>query len=184
MSADTQTTPAEAGRSKGNGPGSALIVHPGTGEVFDEHTLESEPPENIADLLLALREHIGAVRRAETLVAQELERRLATRKRSKWVVGDFEVERAYRNSRVWDGAALEQTLTELLDDGVVDVGEVADVLEHTIVVHGKEANSLQRRLIGDAERAVADCWHWDRKPGGVSVVRSIPLVAESAEHTD
>lgn len=177
-----QPPPAQAGRSEGRAPGAALIMHPATGELFADETLHHEPPENIADLLLALREHIAAVKRAEQVVAAELERRLAERKRTKWVLGDFEVERGYRNSRQWDGASLEAALQELVDEGVVEPREVADVVEHTIVVHGREALSLQRRLLGDAAERIDECWHWERKPGAVSVVRSLPLVAD--EHTD
>jgi hypothetical protein len=183
MSADTRAPGPQAGRpdlqrsQEQESSSVALIVHPATGEVFDEQALEREPPENVADLLHALREHMALVRRAEQLVTAELERRLATRKRSKWVVGDYEVERATRNARQWDGKQLEQVLGELVEQGIVSASEVADVVEHVVKVHGSQANRLQAQLIGEAEQAVADCWHWERKPGGVSVVRSIPLVA-------
>jgi hypothetical protein len=183
MNADTQTPGPQPGRTQATrseareSSSVAMIVHPATGEVFDELTLEREPPENVADLLLALREHMALVRRAEGLVTAELERRLATRKRSKWVVGDYEVARATRNARQWDGQQLEQVLGELVEQGIVSASEVADVVEHTVKVHGSQANRLQAQLIGDAQRAVDDCWHWERKPGGVSVTRSIELVA-------
>jgi len=154
-------------------------MHPATGEVFDSEALTREPPENLADLLLALRERQGEIRRAESAVQGELARRLALRQRRKWVVGEYEIEQATRNSRVWDGDQLYDVLVDLVNDGVITAVEAADAVERKTVVRSREAIALQNRLVGDAADRVDDCWTWERKPSGaLSVVRSLPLVSD------
>jgi hypothetical protein len=185
MSPELRPSVAEGGRGQGNAPGAPtsveLVVHPGTGEVFDETTIEHEPPENLAELVLALREHQSQVRKWEALVVHELERRLAQRPRSKWLVGDFEIEQGSRNSRAWDGDELARVLDELVDEGVATAQELVGIVERKTVVHGREALRLQQQLRGDAHERVAECWHWERKAAGLTVTRSLPLVAEGDE---
>src|SRR5262245_65871013 len=100
MNTNTPGTSAEPGRRSENAPGT-LILHPATGELLDASALEREPPENLADLLAALRDEQAKIKRAEQAVAAELEQRLTMRKRTKWLVGDYEIERSYRNARKW-----------------------------------------------------------------------------------
>jgi hypothetical protein len=182
MSADTHATPAEGGRGQGNAPhapqSAELVVHPLTGELFTEQLLHQEPPESLADLLLALREHQSQVRKAEALVSAELERRLALRDRRKWLVGEFEVEQGSRNSRVWDGDMLAAVLDELVAEGVATASELVGIVERKTLVHGREALRLQEQLRGDAHERITECWHWERKRSGLTVTRSLPLVAD------
>lgn len=181
MNTNASEMSAESPRTQGNASGE-LVMHPATGEVFDVGLLSEEPPEILADLLLALREHQGKIRQAEKLVNDALSQYMAIRKRRKWVVGEYEIEQGTRNSRVWDGDELDATLVRLVDEGVVTPQEVADVVEHVTKVHGREALSLMSRLRGDAAAAIEDCFTWERKPtGSLSVTRSIELVPELDE---
>jgi hypothetical protein len=181
MSANTRATPPEGGRGQGNGSEhtQALILHPATGEVFTSDAIEREPPENLADLLLALREQQSKVRIAERYVADELDRRLALRERKVWIVGEFELSRALANESEWDADELERTLRELIDEGVVEARECVGIVTHETIVHRREATALLRRLTGSAERRVKACCSWKKKPrGSLSVTRSQPLIPE------
>ena len=150
------------------------VVHPGTGEVLD--ALDAQPPAVLADALFELRQRHSELRQMEHALEDELRRRMATRGRSLLVFGEFEVGvRAGRKSE-WDADDLEATLRELLEQGVVQAGELTEVIRHPTIVSLSQAQRLVERLSGDARIAVERCRRW--VPSGnpkVEVARSVQL---------
>lgn len=150
------------------------VVHPVTGEVIEQ--LRQQPPEALAEVLLALREHAAEVKRMDKLVDAELRRRLEIVGRRITIYGDYEVQvdRSWR--RVWDADELEGTLRDLVDRGAVHAGEVTEVIRHETVVNGNEARRLLTRLSGDSLAELERCFRWHASDTSKLVVaRSVQL---------
>jgi hypothetical protein len=155
------------------------LVHPTTGELLDR--IETRPPEELAELLLAIRERRSALGIQERIVADELRRRVELRTGGQNRVvcfGDFEVTAHDKFEREWDPEALETIARELIDENVITAGSITGLIRHETTVSRSEAAKLLRRLGGDALSRVSHCFTWKRSPGKVEVVRSQPLIPE------
>jgi hypothetical protein len=154
------------------------VVHPGTGELFD--SLDTQPPEVLAETLLALQERQAELKLMVSAVEAELRERIDARTGGLnriAVFGKYEVEDKPVFSRTWDGEELEGVLRDLIDQGVIHAGEVADVICHKTEVSGTAAMRLLHRLGGQALTDVQGCFTWTKKAGHVKVVPSVALPA-------
>jgi hypothetical protein len=156
-------------------PGADLVVHPGTGEVLER--LDDQPAEVLAEALVAVRARQEEAKRWSDALEAELRRRLQLRQTKLAVFGEWEVEAAAGRESVWDAEQLEGAMRELVDEGVVKAGDVADVITREPVVSRSKAKALQARLTGDARERVAAACTWRDKPGKLTVARSVELPA-------
>jgi hypothetical protein len=160
----------------------AVAVHPGTGEVLER--LDEQPPETLAEALEQIYARQAQLKEWEAAIAGELRRRLRLRKSRLVVFGDWEVEASSTRSAEWDAEELEAVIGQLVEEGVVRAGDVADVVTHPTVVAKSKANQMLARLTGDARERVAALRTWTEKPGRLTVARSVdlprPAVASSA----
>jgi hypothetical protein len=156
------------------------VVHPATGEILDPLAIQS--PEKLAEMLISVRELQDKLKRFGAVVEDELRGRMETRGRNAWIIGDYGLEIEVRNETVWDGDELEGVLRELVDEGVVNAGELTEVIRHKTEVSRTEANRLVGRLASPARDAVERCRRWERvSRGRVKVVRQVPLIQEKGE---
>jgi hypothetical protein len=155
------------------------VVHPGTGELFED--LESTGPERLADLLLAIRDKQAALKEADHVVSDEIRQRMELRGRRAWVVGDYGLELDAGQTSVWDADELEVALRQLVDDGVLSARECTGLLTHEVVVHRSELNRVIARLQGPARELVVRCRTWRGKTSTprVRVQRQVNLIEET-----
>lgn len=179
MKADPPTQAPEGHSEAVRAPQRTLVMHPDTGELIDR--LEAEPPELLADLYVAIREHQARLEAMRKLVKGELQNRLDMRGVAKMVVGDYEIGESHGTRSRWDGEALETVVRELIDNGAISYADVRDLIRHDTVVNGNVANALSRRLAGANKRAVEDCRTREPDRRAFDVVRSLPLVAGEGE---
>jgi hypothetical protein len=150
-------------------------VHLGTGEVLER--LGEQPADTLAEALHLVLEREAEAKRWADALAVELRRRLAIRQTKLAVFGEWEVEAATSRESVWDAAELEAALEQLVEEGVVRAGDVADVITREPVVSRSKAKTLASRLTGDAKATVEATCTWRDKPGKLTVVRSVQLPA-------
>jgi hypothetical protein len=150
-------------------------VHLGTGEVLER--LGEQPADTLAEALHLVLEREAEAKRWADALAVELRRRLAIRQTKLAVFGEWEVEAAISRRSEWDGDELEATLQRLVDEGAVRAGDVADVITRTPVVSASKADTVARRLTGDAQAAGEACRTWRERPGKLTVARSVALPA-------
>ena len=179
MSRDGAAQPA-------SGPGSALsvpVVHPRSGEVLGatHAELEQLPSATLAEAHVALREREGELSKMRKEVEVELVRRLDMRDRKVAVMGGWEVSYEPRRSREWDADAVDEALVALVEMGAAVPGELAGLVESRRVVNRSQAQSLLRRLAGDARKTLEACFTWREGSRSVTVVRSRPLVPDEPE---
>lgn len=152
------------------------VVHPRTGEVFDQ--LDKLPAEVLADAYVAIRERQQALEDMRRAVKAELQARLDMRGVARMTVGDFEVGESHGTRSKWDGVELERVVRDLIDAGAIDARDVTGLLRHEVVVNGHAANSLSRRMVGQNKAAVEDCRTREDERRAFDVVPSLPLIAE------
>jgi len=151
------------------------VVDLSTGEVLER--LDEQPPETLAQALDVVRAQIAERREWETALAGELRNRLKMRGSKLVVFGDWEVEATVKRESDWDVDGLEAAMRDLVDEGIVRAGDVAEVITRTPVVSRSKAKTLLSRLTGDARERVAALCTWREKPGAVTVARSVALPA-------
>lgn len=150
-------------------------VHLGTGEVLER--LNEQPADTLAEALHLVLEREAEAKRWADALALELRRRLKIRQTKLAVFGEWEVEAATSRESVWDAAELEAALEQLVEEGVVRAGDVADVITREPVVSRSKAKTLASRLTGDAKTAVEAACTWQERPGKLTVARSVQLPA-------
>jgi hypothetical protein len=150
------------------------------GELLE--ALDQQPPETLADALAAIRERQHQLDEIERAFADELRRRLKILDRKLATFGDWEVERTVRRSSEWDADDLERTMGELVAEGVVKAGEIADVITREPVVSRSKAAALAKRLDGTASTRVKAACTWKEKPGPLTVKRSVQLAPALPVH--
>jgi hypothetical protein len=152
-----------------------IVVHPGTGEVLDQ--LDQQPPETLAEALDVIYARQEELKRWEAAIAGELRARLRLRQTKHAQFGEWEVEAAITRSAEWDVAGLETVLEELVHEGVVRAGDVADVVTHPAVVSKSRAGRLASGLTGSAHDRVAALRTWKEQPARkLTVARSVDLL--------
>jgi hypothetical protein len=155
-------------------------VNPATGEIL-EH-LDQQPPESLADTLAEIQARQAEMKRWSGAIEQELRRRLRVLELRFKQFGDYEVRLEGGRESEWDAEGLEAVLKYLVDEGHVNVGDVADVITHPApVVARAKAKSLRDRLDGGARRAVEACCTWKDKPDKLTVTRSVDLIPQATE---
>jgi hypothetical protein len=148
-------------------------VDPRSGELLD---LATAPPEQLADALDVIRQ----LRNFEKAIEGELRARLAVRQRTEERFGEWTVRVEQTNRSVWDAEELEGVLRELVGEGAITRGEATGVIRREVKVSGTEANSLAKRLTGDARQAVEACRTWERKSGPLRLERIGPQLEEAS----
>jgi hypothetical protein len=159
----------ESGHAAGRGRSSpalsstVLVVDPRTGEVLDD--LPDVPTDQMAATALELADRAQQLGQMRDVVEGELRARLEAQGRRLAVVGDYELAVRAGRSRVWDPDDLEATLGDLVDQGVLQAGEIAGLVSREPKVDGRQAQQLLGRLTGAAKDALAACFRWqDGKP--------------------
>ena len=153
-------------------------VHLGTGEVLER--LDEQPADTLAEALHLVLEREAEAKRWADALAVELRRRLAIRQTKLAVFGEWEVEASTSRESVWDAAELEAALQQLVEEGVVRAGDVADVITREPVVSRSKAKTLASRLTGNAKATVEATCAWRDKPGKLTVAKSVQLPAPAA----
>src|SRR5215471_2717013 len=157
-----------------NADAPVAIVHPGTGELIEN--LKVIGTEPLADLMLAVRDKLAALKEIEHLASDEIRHRMKFHDRAVWVVGNYGIECKPINRSVWDWDELDGVLRQLVDDGVLHAGECTGVIRKEIKGSAREADRLAKRLDGKPRRMVEGCRVWEQKPGRVEVVRQVQLL--------
>jgi hypothetical protein len=152
-----------------------VAVNPATGEVLER--LDEQSGEILAEALHVVHERQAELAQWRDALEGELRRRLKIRQAKLAVFGEWEVQTAGSRESVWDVDELEQALQALVDDGVIQAGDVADVITRKPVVSRSAAKRLLSRLAGPARERIAAACTWREKPGKVTVVRSVALPA-------
>lgn len=153
-------------------------VNPDTGEVL-EH-LDQQPPEELAEALDAVARRQAELERWSTALQGELRRRLRVRNRRTDTFGEWEVEATRRRESDWDVGGLEPVLAQLVEEGTVRAGDVADVITRNPIVSRSNARQLVGRLTGDSRALVEACCTWREIPGALRVTRSAQLLPAGA----
>lgn len=149
------------------------VVHPGTGEVLER--LDEQPPETLAEALHVIHARQDELKRWGEAIDVELRRRLKLRQTRLAVFGEWEVEASIRRESVWDPDELEPALQQLVADGTILAGDVADLIETKREVKRSRAKALLGRLTDDAYDAVAVACTWREKPGPLTIAKSVQL---------
>ena len=146
------------------------VAHPATGEVLDVHGATG-------DQLAEWHQQMRMLKAAadETLKDIDAELRQRMGERTLWPAGEWEISVEGANKSVWDGDELEPVLRELVETGVVQAGDVTEVIRHETTVSAREAGRLVKQLTGRARDAVEACRTWERQRGRLVVKRSVQL---------
>jgi len=137
-----------------------VVVDPMTGEVYDSPT--ELPSDRLAELAFRLRQAEAERKLWRSAVEDELRRRLEHDGRREAVVGDYQLEVRAGRSRRWDGEELESAVRDLVDAGVVQAGEVTELIRREIKVNGRVAAALLDRLTGASRDVIAACFSWEQ----------------------
>jgi hypothetical protein len=154
------------------------VVHPLTGELLER--LDQQPPETLADAYAHIHQRRTQLKNMEQALETELRRRLDLRGRTTVTFGEWEVAAKPRNEAAWDADELERTLRDLVDDGVVQAGELTGIIRREPQISRTDVNRLITRLSAVNRAAVERCRVWQRKRGPVTVTQSAALIPEEA----
>lgn len=136
-----------------------LIFDPRTGEILGE--LADEATDRLADLVLELRARETQLAEMRKQIEAELRDRLKQQGRRVATVGDYELETKTSRKRVWDGDELEGALRHLVDEGVLQVGDLTGLVTRETKVDGTKAAKLLGQLQGAAKHMIEQCFHWE-----------------------
>jgi hypothetical protein len=103
------------------------------------------------------------------LVDDELRRRLEHDGRREAVVGGYQLSVRGGRQRVWDADELEGVVRDLVSSGVLDAGEIAELISREPKVNGRLAASILDRLSGAARDVFAACFAWEARTPGLSI---------------
>jgi len=137
-----------------------VVIDPTSGEVFDSPA--DLPTDRLAELGYRLRQAEAERKLWRRAVDDELRRRLEHDGRREAVVGDYQLAVSTGRSRVWSPDDLEAAVRDLIDTGVVQAGEITDLIRRETKVNGRVAASLLDRLTGAPRELVASCFAWEQ----------------------
>src|SRR5215831_8178500 len=130
------------------------VIDPRTGEVYDSPA--DLPSDRLAELAYRLRQAETERRLWRRAVEEELRARLEADGRREAVVGDYQLAVTSGKRREWDA-------------GVLQAGEVAELLTREVKVNGTLARQLLERLTGASHDVLASCFTWVQRGPKVTI---------------
>ena len=153
------------------------VVHPATGEVLDAAGAAG-------DQLAEWHDQLAAIKRAADTALRDVDTELRHRMGDRTgpvPMGTWEVSAKTPRTSVWDWEELEVVLRELVEAGVVQAGDVTEVIYHKTGGRAKEAGDLVKRLAGVAKDNVERCRSY--KPGTTVLVVEQSVALPAPEET-
>jgi len=144
-----------------------VVADPVTGEVFTGPG--DIPSDRLAELAYRLRQAETERRLWRRAVEEELRARLEADGRREAVVGDYHLAVTSGKRREWDADELEGAVQGLIDAGVLQAGEVAELLTREVKVNGTLARQLLERLTGASHDVLASCFTWVQRGPKVTI---------------
>jgi hypothetical protein len=158
---------------------SDLPFDPRTGEPID---LGAAEPEQLIAVVLECRRREGLEQTWRRACEDELKRRMGDRKL--WVVGDHELKLELGRGKEWDARMLRGVVQNLIEEGVLAVGEIPEGLFKPMEVNGNAANRILDRLSGEHQEMVAECFRWVQKSRPRLTVNPVPDLADALPKGD
>jgi len=154
------------------------VVDPQSGQVYDAPA--DLPSDRLAELAYRLRQAEAERRLWRRAIEDELRQRLERDGRREAVVGDYSLAITSGRSREWDADELEGAVQGLVDAGVLQAGEIAELLTRDVKVNGVLARQLLERLSGAPHDVIASCFTWVQKSPRV-VIEPVPTQLPEGE---
>lgn len=138
------------------------VVNLATGELLE--VVSEQPSETLSQALAALYARQAEDETMVAVLQDELRSRMKADEVESAAFGEYEVTRQINWTSLWDVDALEGVLNDLVEQGVIKAKDAAGVIvQPPRKVGGNEANTLVKRLKGEAQRAVQGCREWQKK---------------------
>jgi len=135
----------------------ATVVDPRTGVMFP---IEEVKDDLLVEIFTALEEREKQYQTWRRQAEDELVRRHGGRKEP-WQLGAREITVESNYSRVWDATELQLVVEDLVERGLLRVGDVNGLLlDQEPKVDGKKAADLLNRSQGDALMELRRCFSW------------------------
>jgi hypothetical protein len=149
-----------------------VVVDPATGEVY--HDPAELSTDRLADVAYRCHQHEVNAKLWRRAAEDELRARLERDGRREATIGGYQLEVRSGRSRQWDADDLEGAVQGLVDGGVLQAGEVADLIVREAKVNGTLAKRLLDTLTGPAHDVVASCFTWVQRQRPTVTVERVP----------
>lgn len=144
-----------------------VVVDPISGEVHAD--ARDLPSDRLAQLAYRLRQAESERRLWRSAIEDELRTRLERDGRSEAIVGDYALAITSGKRREWDADELEGVVSDLVDSGVLQAGEIAELITREAKVNGTLARQLLERMTGAPHEVLASCFTWVQRGPRVTI---------------